>query len=194
MDSWTHQGAFMSTYGAQQLASSFRTVRRNTIQVAQDIPEDKYAHVAAEGARTVGRMLTHVAIAPTRLWQGMHGTRSTDMTGFDFFGLGARMQAEEATPRTKAEIVELLTTEGEAFAMFLEGFSDAELSAMVKTYGAAGPLEKCRLEMLMGAKEHEMHHRAQLMLIERQLGIIPHLTQQMNARIEQMAKARAATV
>jgi len=48
--------------------------------------------------------------------------------------------------------------------------------------------------MLMGAKEHEMHHRAQLMLIERQLGIIPHLTQQMNARIEQMAKARAATV
>ena len=49
---------------------------------------------ARGGARTVGRMLTHVAIAPTRLWQGMHGTRSTDMTGFDFFGLGARMQAE----------------------------------------------------------------------------------------------------
>ena len=107
----------MLTYGAQQLASSFRTVRKNTIQVAQDIPEDKYAHVPAEGARTVGRMLTHVAIAPTRLWQGMHGTRSNDMTGFDFFGLGARMQAEEATPRTKAEIVELLTTEGEAFAI-----------------------------------------------------------------------------
>ena len=95
----------MLTYGAQQLASSFRTVRKNTIQVAQDIPEDKYAHVPAEGARTVGRMLTHVAIAPTRLWQGMHGTRSTDMTGFDFFGLGAQLQAEEATPRTKAEII-----------------------------------------------------------------------------------------
>jgi len=184
----------MSSYGAQQLASSFRTVRRNTIQVAQDIPEDKYAHVPADGARTVGRMLTHVAIAPMRLWHGMHGTRSTDMTGFDFFGLGGRMQAEEATPRSKAEIIELLTTEGEAFATFLEGFSDAELNTMVKTHGAAGPMEKCRLEMLMGAKEHEMHHRAQLMLIERQLGIIPHLTQQMNARIEQMAKARAATV
>jgi uncharacterized damage-inducible protein DinB len=181
----------MSSYGAHQLASSFRTVRKNTIQVAQDIPEDKYAHVPAEGARTVGRMLTHVAIVPMRLWHGMHGTRSTDMTGF---GLGAQMQAEEATPRTKAEILELLTTEGEAFARFLEGFSDAELSTMVKTYAAGGPVEKCRLEMLMGAKEHEMHHRAQLMLIERQLGIIPHLTQQMNARIEQMAKARAATV
>src|SRR4030095_11742782 len=135
----------MLTYGAQQLASSFRTVRKNTIQVAQDIPEDKYAHVPAEGARTVGRMLTHVAIAPTRLWQGMHGTRASNMTGFDFFGLGARMQAEEATPRTKAEIVELLTTEGEAFATFLEGFTDAELRALGKTYCGGGPLEKRRV-------------------------------------------------
>jgi len=172
----------MLTYGAQQLASAFRTVRKNTIQVAQDIPEDKYAHVPAEGARTVGRMLTHVAIAPTRLWQGMHGTRSTDMTGFDFFGLGARMQAEESTPRTKAEIVELLTAEGEAFATFLEGFSDAELSTMVKTYAAGGPVEKCRLEMLMGAKEHEMHHRAQLMLMQRMIGQVPHLTRAMQER------------
>jgi uncharacterized damage-inducible protein DinB len=28
----------------------------------------------------------------------------------------------------------------------------------------------------MSVKEHEMHHRGQLMLIERILGIIPHLT------------------
>jgi uncharacterized damage-inducible protein DinB len=30
--------------------------------------------------------------------------------------------------------------------------------------------------MLLSVKEHEMHHRGQLMLIERMLGIIPHLT------------------
>jgi len=87
----------MLTYGAQQLASSFRTVRKNTIQVAQDIPEDKYAHVPAEGARTVGRMLTHVAIVPMRLWHGMHGTRSTDMTGFDFC---AKIRAGKLRPDT----------------------------------------------------------------------------------------------
>jgi len=28
-------------YGAKQLSTSFRTVRQNTIQVAEDIPEDK---------------------------------------------------------------------------------------------------------------------------------------------------------
>ena len=40
---------------------------------------------------------------------------------------------------------------------------------------------KSRLEMLLGAKEHEMHHRAQLMLIERLLGIVPHLTRNRQA-------------
>ena len=31
----------MSTYGSRELAASFRTVRKNTITVAQDIPADK---------------------------------------------------------------------------------------------------------------------------------------------------------
>jgi len=35
---------------------------------------------------------------------------------------------------------------------------------------------KNRFEMLINSKEHEMHHRAQLMVIERLLGIVPHPT------------------
>jgi uncharacterized damage-inducible protein DinB len=35
--------------------------------------------------------------------------------------------------------------------------------------------------MLLGVKEHEMHHRAQLMLVQRLLGIVPHLTRQRDA-------------
>jgi len=42
-------------------------------------------------------------------------------------------------------------------------------------------------EMLLGTKEHEMHHRAQLMVIERLLGIVPHLT-----RNRQPAREKAA--
>jgi len=34
----------------------------------------------------------------------------------------------------------------------------------------------------MSMKEHEMHHRAQLMTIQRMLGITPHLTRQMQER------------
>jgi uncharacterized damage-inducible protein DinB len=40
----------------------------------------------------------------------------------------------------------------------------------------AGPGDKSRFEMLVGSKEHEIHHRAQLMVIERLIGIVPHLT------------------
>jgi uncharacterized damage-inducible protein DinB len=40
--------------------------------------------------------------------------------------------------------------------------------------------------MLMSVKEHEMHHRGQLMLIERMLGFVPHLTRQMQERTAAM--------
>jgi uncharacterized damage-inducible protein DinB len=54
-----------------------------------------------------------------------------------------------------------------------------------------GKTSKTRFERILGAKEHEMHHRAQLMLIERQFGIVPHLTRQFNERMAQMRAARA---
>ena len=43
--------------------------------------------------------------------------------------------------------------------------------------------------MLLGVKEHEMHHRAQLFLIERMIGIVPHLT-----RARQAANGRTSTL
>jgi len=45
-----------------------------------------------------------------------------------------------------------------------------------------GQNPKTRLENLMSIKEHEMHHRGQLMLIERLLGVVPHLTRQREER------------
>ena len=49
---------------------------------------------------------------------------------------------------------------------------------------------KSRFEMLLSAKEHEMHHRAQLMQIQRMIGLVPHLTRQMQERFA-AAQARA---
>jgi len=39
-----------------------------------------------------------------------------------------------------------------------------------------GAPSQSRFEMLQSMKEHEMHHRAQLMVVERLLGVVPHLT------------------
>jgi uncharacterized damage-inducible protein DinB len=179
----------MTIYGGEGLASAFRTVRKNTIQVAEDIPEQQYGHVPAPKCRSVGHMLTHIAVSP-RMWEEIHGKqRVKTLVGFDFLGLGDRVKAEEAKPRTKAEILDLLRSQGEQFAAWLETLTPEFLAEMVTV--ADGTSAKTRFEQLLGAKEHEMHHRAQLMLIERQLGIVPHLTRQFQERMAQMRAAKA---
>lgn len=170
----------MSTYGAAQLAASFRTVRKNTIQIAEDIPEDQYGFVSAPGVRTVAQLLVHIAVGP-RIWQAINKAELTTLEGFDFMTLFMGNAAEEQTPRTKAEVVELLRTEGENFASFLGGLSDEFLAVEVGHPGGQPP--KSRLEGVMGAKEHEMHHRAQLMVCQRLIGVVPHLTRARQARM-----------
>jgi uncharacterized damage-inducible protein DinB len=54
------------------------------------------------------------------------------------------------------------------------------------------PAAKTRFEMILGVKEHEMHHRGQLMLIERMVGIVPHLTREGQARMAAMQASQAS--
>jgi uncharacterized damage-inducible protein DinB len=178
----------MISYGGKDLATAFRTVRKNTIQVAEDIPESKYGFVVAPDVRPVAGMLTHIAIS-TRIWEGVHKKGLTTMVGFDFFGMMDKFNAEEAKTRSKAEILDLLRTEGEQFAAWMETLTPEFLAEMVTE--PDGKTQKSRFERLLSAKEHEMHHRAQLMLIERQLGVVPHITRQFNERVAQMRAARA---
>lgn len=180
----------MNGYGAKELAAAFRTVRRNTIAVAEDIPEDKYDFVPASGTRTVRSMLAHIAIAP-RLQDDMHRVRRlTTLQGYDFGAIIARLSAEEAKPRSKGEIVTLLTDDGERFASWLESLTPEFLA---ETYlDPTGQNPKTRFEGLLSPKEHEMHHRGQLMLVERLLGVVPHLTRQMQARMAARAAAAAS--
>ena len=103
---------------------------------------------------------------------------------FAFFGTrGAQAAVEEQALGTKEQIVAALQEGGDQFATFLAGLTPEVLSETVTLPSAA----KTRFEMLLGVKEHEMHHRGQLMLIERMLGIVPHLTRKREA----MAAARA---
>ncbi len=176
----------MSVYGGRELARQFRTVRQNTIEIAEDIPGERYSHIPAPECRSVGQMLAHIAVAP-QIWEEVHGKqRAMTLAGFDFLALAERAKSEELQARTKVEILELLRKRGESFADWLESLTPEMLNEMITVADGSGT--KSRFEQLLGVKEHEMHHRAQLMLIERQLGIVPHLTRQFN---ERMAKMRA---
>lgn len=173
----------MMCYGGRDLASSFRTVRKNTLQIAQEIPEDQYGFSAAPGVKTVGQILTHMALS-YRFQFAIHAEQKVaTLVGFDFPGLMGRISTEEQQVRTKADVIALLTRNGEQFATWADGLSDEFLCERVAMHPGQEPASKSRLEMIMGVKEHEMHHRGQLMLVERLLGMTPHLTRQMQERM-----------
>jgi uncharacterized damage-inducible protein DinB len=181
----------MTHYGGKELAEAFRTVRTNTIKIAEEIPEEKYSFRAAPDTRSVAQLLAHVAVA-TRFQSHVHVNRVTDMSTVNFGALFQEFGAEENKPRSKAELIALLKSEGDSFASYLQRADDALLSEMVKLPPGAQPPAKSRFEMFLSAKEHEMHHRGQLMLIERMLGIVPHLTRQMQERMAAMSAVTQA--
>ena len=109
--------------------------------------------------------------------------KRTSMEGFDFMKYMGARQAEAAEPRTKAEIIALLKDEGEKFAKGLESLSDDFIGVAVTMPPGGAPPSRTRIDLLLSVKEHEMHHRAQLMLMERMLGITPHLTREQQARM-----------
>ena len=177
----------MTYYGPKELAESFRTVRKNTIQAAEDIPDDKYNFAPSADTRTVEKLLTHIALGYRFQYQVQAVEKRSTLEGFNFPALFQELGAEEAKPRTKAEVIALLKSEGEIWAKFVEGVTEDFLAQSVKLPQGASPTSKSRFEMFLSVKEHEMHHRAQVMLVERILGIVPHLTREMQARMAQAA-------
>ena len=181
----------MNYYGAKELADSFRTVRKNTIVIAEEIPEQHYGFRATPETRTVAQTLVHIAVIP-RIQMQVHAVeRRTTLGGFDFPGFFGKLIAEEQQSRTKEQVLSLLREEGDRVAKTLEGFSDDFLGERLAMPPGMTPESKTRFEMLLGVKEHEMHHRAQLMVMERMIGITPHLTREMMARIAAMQSATA---
>jgi uncharacterized damage-inducible protein DinB len=181
----------MTYYGGRDLAYSFRQVRSNTIQIAEEVPEAKYTFKAAPESRSIGQLLAHIAIAPG-IQLHIHGARLGDLKAVNFPEMMQKAMAEESMPRTRAETVALLKSEGEKVASYLEGLTDEFLAEPVTMPGGMEPAVKTRFEMLMSMKEHEMHHRGQLMLLQRMIGIVPHLTRRMQERWAQRAAAAAA--
>jgi uncharacterized damage-inducible protein DinB len=178
----------MTYYGARQLADSFRTVRKNTIAIAEEIPEERYGFKATPEVMSVAEMLAHLAVSPE--WQiEAHGKKVQHMDFAFFSSRTQKAAAEEQLLRKKADIIRALTEGGEGFARFLEGLDEETLSSTVTFPPPVQPESKTRFEMLLGVKEHEMHHRGQLMLIQRLIGQVPHLTRRRQEMRAQAARA-----
>lgn len=175
----------MSLYSPQQLADSMRTVRKNTIQIAEDIPEKEYNYRPTPESRSTAETLLHI-VGLARFDRFVHEQEHlSSLEGFDFGALIKESELEEKRARSKSEIIDLLRTEGERWAQWVEQLPETLLSEPVRMPGGRSTN---RFEMLLGTKEHEMQHRAQLTVIERLLGIVPHLTRNRQAAREDARK------
>jgi uncharacterized damage-inducible protein DinB len=173
----------MTYYSGRDLARSFRTVRKNTLKMANEIPDARYSYRATPDTRSIGELLAHVA-ASSRWTYRVHAIDRTSNMTFEDFGRYAQENAAfEKSLQTKADIIKALETQGEEFGAFLEGASESTLAEIVTFPAGAEPPQKARFEMLLSAKEHEMHHRGQLMLMQRLIGLTPHLTREREARM-----------
>jgi uncharacterized damage-inducible protein DinB len=179
-----------TNYAAAEIAAAFQVVRKNTIQMATEIPEDKYDFAPVAGWRTVGHLLKHMAFAPMT-YEDMHLVRHLDtLKGYDFGAIFAKRAEKERAQLNKAQILDLLKSEGDRVAGWLGGLSQTWLNETFTD--AMGQNPKTRFEQMLSIKEHEMHHRGQLMLIQRMIGLVPHLTRERDERARQRAAAAAA--
>jgi uncharacterized damage-inducible protein DinB len=175
----------MTYYGGKELAAAFKTVRNNTLKIAEEIPEEKYSFRPAEGTRSVAELLAHIAFG-SRFQEEVTLAGRKNLDGFDFPKFMGGLMAEQSKPRTKEELIALLTEKRDSMAQKLESLSEDFLTESITFPAGANPPSRTRFDLLLSVKEHEMHHRGQLMLIQRIIGLKPHLTREAEARMAAM--------
>ena len=154
----------MNYYGGKELAAAFRTVRKNTIQIAEDMPENKYDFKPSPESRTIGQTLAHIAVATTVSDACCTASGSDRHEKIDFAEYMKKVGAEEAKPRTRPRW-------SRCSRIGREVRGAARVAPTIRSCAeswpapAPEPPSRTRFDMVLAAKEHEMHHRAQLMLI-----------------------------
>src|SRR6058998_954113 len=82
-DAVIREETHMTHYGGKELAAAFRTVRNNTIKIAEEIPENKYDFRAAPDTRSIGQTLAHIAVGPT-FQLHIHSNKIDDLKKVNF--------------------------------------------------------------------------------------------------------------
>src|SRR5260370_7793216 len=98
----------MHLYGPKQLADSIRTVRKNTILIAEDIPEEQYGYRPTADSRSVAENLIHIAMV-SRLDRILHEEEHVaTLERFDFGKFLKRSEGEQTNSSSNDWLIQLL--------------------------------------------------------------------------------------
>jgi uncharacterized damage-inducible protein DinB len=150
-------------------------IRKGTISELENVPEGKWDFTPGEGARTVHELARHILEAASGFSAELVGDDPKFTRLFDPATHAKFLERFPDMP-VKAQVIEQLQSESAAHQQSLR---DAALGD--KTMQSRGGTQS-RLTGLWFAIAHEMYHRGQLATYARAIGVVPAMTQQMNAR------------
>ena len=110
----------MNLYGPQNLIESMRTVRRNTIRIAEDIPEESYGYRPFAESGSVAEVILHIAAVWQITYQIHELERLTSLQSFDFDGFFREPWMAEKKDFSKNQLIALLQTEGERLCEWID--------------------------------------------------------------------------
>lgn len=163
----------------QMILESFKTVRSNTLEIAKDIPEEQYSFSPAEGSPTVLETFLDIIRIPQFMVEAALLKEPIEISWETREAVFARVipiKIDGIT--TKAQVIKALEDSIQSIVSRVEAADETYLNTK---FIAPDKVEKVRLWVINCAKEQEMVRRAQLFLIERMLGIVPHTTRRQQA-------------
>src|SRR5918996_4958557 len=126
----------MNLYEPRQLADSMRVVRKNTIAIAEDIPETQYDYRPSHDSRSVRETLLHIASMTLFDLHIHEEQRRTSMDGFDFGGFFPGLPTNEKRGLSREEILAVLREEGERWCDWVEKLPHEQAAEVVSRGGA----------------------------------------------------------
>jgi len=156
------------------IVESFATVRNNTIEVAKDIPADKYDwKPEGEGLMSVVEVFRNIL----RITEFVTGV-ATYPGVVDFQARPREEWLKELSITDPAKVVDrdtVIAALESSFAAIRRRAESADEKFLNESVKAPDGMTKVRLWIYQTAKEQEMSNRAYLFIYQRMLGIVPHL-------------------
>ena len=160
----------------EEAVKMLESQRAGVVAEVENTPEDDLDYRISDDAKSLREIALHIAHVSAGL---VDEILKTDGSFVHLFSpdIQAGLQARIPPASTKAELIERLKTTGKQNAARLREAGDRLLTETMPTLGGT----QTRLSAAWFVVAHEMYHRGQLAIYGRGCGVVPALTQRLNA-------------
>ena len=162
----------------EEVAKNMESQRAGVVAEIENTPEADLDYRIAPDAKSVRDIAQHIAEVGVGFVDEILKADGSFMNLFSP-DIQAGLAAKVPRARTKAELLEVLKSTGAQNAARVREAGDRLITETMPTI--IGP--QTRLSALWFAVAHEMYHRGQLAIYGRGCGVVPALTQRINAML-----------